>query len=575
MTMEAAWPAMSIAEAHAALTGPGAPFEIGEDIIRGVPQKVWRTGPAIAPDLLATAYKHGDHTFLICEEDRISFHAFHKAVAAFASELERAGIRRGDRVAVAMRNLPEWPVAFFGAIAAGAIVTPLNAWWIGAELEYALAHSGARIAVVDAERLERIVPRLGACPALERLYVAGGATTGSATSLDEVIGPPSAWASLPYAALPSIDMAPDDDLAILYTSGTSGNPKGALITHRNMLSNIMGAACAVARVVLRREGALPAPDPSAPQQGALLAVPLFHGTGCFAWLNPAIHTGRKLVLMRKWDTAQALQLIERERLTIVGGVPTIALQLVEHPDAATRDLTSVRTVSYGGASAPPDLIRRIRQVFPNAVPSHGWGMTETSGLGTTHSAEEFERRPESCGPAIPVSLLKVMSADGARTLPAGEVGELWFKGPQVVKGYWNDSKATEETFIDGWVRTGDLARVDADGLCYIVDRVRDMVIRGGENIYCVEVENALYEHPDVLDAALVGIPHPILGEEAVAVVLMTAGATASAQALREFVAGRLSAFKVPARILIRAQPLPRNANGKILKQALRDEILDA
>ncbi|MFA7602939.1 MAG: AMP-binding protein, partial [Novosphingobium sp.] len=318
---------------------------------------------------------------------------------------------------------------------------------------------------------------------------------------------------------------------------------------------------------------LTAPHPDAPQQGALLGVPLFHGTGCFAWLNPALHAGRKVVLMHRWDATEALALIERERLTIVGGVPTIALQLVKHPDRLRHDLTSVRTVSYGGAAAPPDLIRWIRETFSNAVASHGWGMTETAALACTHSAEDYANRPTSCGPAVPVGEMQIRSIEDGAVLPAGEIGELWFKGPQVVKGYWNDPQATAETFIDGWVRTGDIARLDAEGFCYIVDRARDMVIRGGENIYCVEVENALHKHPDVVDAALLGMPHPLLGEEPVAVVALAPGATLDAAGLTAFAAGRLATFKVPARIHIWDRPLPRNANGKIIKRELKEALI--
>jgi long-chain acyl-CoA synthetase len=298
-------------------------------------------------------------------------------------------------------------------------------------------------------------------------------------------------------------------------------------------------------------------------------VPFFHATGCFAVLNPTLATGGKLAMMRRWDPVRAFELIERERITLAGGVPTIAWQLIEHPARKNYDLSSLENVSYGGAPSAPELVRLIRETFPKSQPGNGWGMTETSATATTHSAEDYEHRPDSCGPAVPVTDLKIMTVDGAHELPVGEVGELWCKGPQVVKGYWRKPEATAQTFVDGWVKTGDLARLDEEGFCFIIDRAKDMLIRGGENIYCIEVENTLYDHQAVMDAALVGIPHKTLGEEPAAVVTLKPGAHATEAELRAFVAERLAAFKVPVRILFWTETLPRNANGKILKAELR------
>jgi acyl-CoA synthetase (AMP-forming)/AMP-acid ligase II len=271
--------------------------------------------------------------------------------------------------------------------------------------------------------------------------------------------------------------------------------------------------------------------------------------------------------MRRWDAGQALALIERERVNITGGVPTIAWQLLEHPDRDRYDLSSLEIVAYGGAPSAPELVKRIRNDL-GASPSNGWGMTETSATVTLHVAEDYLHRPDSCGPPLPVSDLKVMSEDGARELPTGEVGELWAAGPQIVKGYWNDPQATAATFIDGWVRTGDMARLDEEGFCFIVDRAKDVVIRGGENIYSTEVENALYTHPAVTDAAVIGIPHRTLGEELAAVVHLAPGAHATETELQDWVRARLASFKVPAYVQFRTETLPRNANGKIMKKEL-------
>jgi long-chain acyl-CoA synthetase len=265
-----------------------------------------------------------------------------------------------------------------------------------------------------------------------------------------------------------------------------------------------------------------------------------------------------------------MRLIEREKVSSTGGVPTIAWQLIEHPARSKYDLSSLVAVTYGGAPSAPELVRKIGETFPGSAPGNGWGMTETTATFTSHLGKDYENRPDSAGPAAPVGEMEIRDpADGVTVLPAGSVGELWVKGPQVVKGYWNKPQATAETFVDGWLRTGDLARVDEEGFLFIIDRAKDMLIRGGENIYCVEVENVLYDHPAVMDAAIVGIPHKTLGEEAGAVVTLKPGGVATEAELRAFVRARLAAFKVPVKIVFWPEMLPRNANGKIVKTELK------
>jgi long-chain acyl-CoA synthetase len=265
-----------------------------------------------------------------------------------------------------------------------------------------------------------------------------------------------------------------------------------------------------------------------------------------------------------------MRLIEREKVTSTGGVPTIAWQLIEHPARSKYDLSSLMAVTYGGAPSAPELVRKIAEVFPGSQPGNGWGMTETTATFTSHMGRDYENRPDSAGPAAPVGEMHVRDpADGKTILPAGSVGELWCKGPQVVKLYWNKPEATAETFQDGWLRTGDLARIDEEGFLFIIDRAKDMLIRGGENIYCVEVENVLYEHPDVMDAALVGIPHKTLGEEPGAIVHLKPGGTATEAELRQLVRERLANFKVPVKVVFWPETLPRNANGKIMKNELK------
>jgi len=576
-TIAPAWPAMSIAQAHGMLTAPGMPFEMEELNIRGVQTRVWKNAPPSLRDVLLLGRTHGEKVFLVYEDERVTYDAFFRAASAFAHELQAQGIKKGDRVAIIMRNLPEWPVVFHAIEALGGIATPLNAWWTGPELEYGLIDSGSKIAIMDAGSFKRITEHLPNCPELKRVYVSrepDEVSHPNVIKLESVLGAPPAYADLPDRELPDVEVTPEDDATIFYTSGTTGKPKGALGTNRNIVSNIMAAACVGARAFLRRGEMPPAPDPTAAQRATLLSVPFFHATGCFAILNPTIYGGAKIVMMYKWDPVRAFELIERERVTMAGGVPTIAWQLIEHPLRQNYDLSSLESVSYGGAPSAPELVRKIVETFPKSAPGNGWGMTETSATATTHGAEDYQNRPDSCGPAVPVTDLKVMTVEGDRELPIGDVGELWCKGPQVVKEYWNKPEATAQTFVDGWVKTGDLARLDAEGFCYMIDRAKDMLIRGGENIYCIEVENVLYDHPAVMDAALVGIPHKTLGEEPGAVVTLKPGAEATEAELRAFVAERLAAFKVPVKVVFWHETLPRNANGKIMKNELKKVFVE-
>jgi long-chain acyl-CoA synthetase len=567
---------MSIAEAHRILTAPGARFEMGEDVIRGVKTRVWKNAPPTLRDLFLMGRAHGQKEFVVYEGDRATYDGWARAALALAAELQAQGVQKGDRVALVMRNLPEWPVCFFAAVITGAIITPLNAWWTGPELEYGLIDSGSKIAILDAERYERLTEHLPNCPDLQRVYVARETSPGllddlanpKVQRLEDVIGAVNDWGELPEGVIPDTPLHPDDDASIFYTSGTTGKPKGALGTHRNMCTNIGTAGISAARSYLRRGEAPPTPDPNAPQRVTLLVVPLFHVTGCSATLCPTIALGAKLVLMRRWEAEAAMKLIQDEKVNGTGGVPTIAWQLIEHPARANYDLSSLESVTYGGAPSAPELVRKIVETFPKSVPGNGWGMSETSATFTSHLAEDYQNRPDSCGPAAPVGDLKVVDPEG-KTLGPNQVGELWAKGPQVVKGYWNKPEATAQTFSDGWVKTGDLARIDEEGFCFIIDRAKDMLIRGGENIYCIEVENVLYDHPAVMDAALVGVPHRTLGEEPGAVVTLKPGASATEAELRAFVAERLAAFKVPVKVVFWPETLPRNANGKIMKTELK------
>ena len=563
-TPPANWPARSRAECKAILTAPGMRFEMEEVDIRGVPTRVWKNAPPNLRAIALLGQSHGDRDFVIYQGERMTYDAWFRAVATLVHEFQSRGIGKGDRVALAMRNLPEWPVVFFAAVTIGAICVPLNAWWTGGELAYGLANSGTKLLVCDEERWERIAGLRDQCPELENVLVTRHeGELKDASRLEDILGTPDTYKDLPTRTLPEVDIAPEDDATIFYTSGTTGKPKGALGTHRNLCTNIMSSGFGAACAVLRRGEEIPAPQPKT----TLTVIPLFHVTACSAGLMGAIAAGNTLIFMYRWDPVEAFQIIEREKVNSTGGVPTIAWQLLEHPERKNYDLSSIEAIAYGGAPAAPELVRRIHQEF-GALPGSGWGMTETMATVTGHSSEDYLNRPDSCGPAVAVADLKIMSEDGTRELPTGEIGELWARGPMIVKGYWDNPEATAETFIDGWVRTGDLARLDEEGWCYIADRAKDMIIRGGENIYSSEVENVLYDHPAVTDAALVGIAHQQLGEEPAAVVHLAPGMHATESELQEWVAERLAKFKVPVKIAFSKETLPRNANGKILKKEL-------
>ena len=562
---------ISIEQAHRALTAPGSPLEIEERQIRGVKMRVWKNTPPSLRSLLELSRGHGDRPFLVYQDERLSFEEHYRATAALAGVLiERYGIEKGDRVAIAMRNLPEWSIAFWASAVVGAIVVPLNAWWTGPELEYGLSDSGARLVLVDGERMRRLTPHIGNLDLRAAIVARPTGTLPSfAESFGEVLGTPPA-----DATLPDVPLEPEDDATIFYTSGTSGQPKGALGTHRNICGNVLNLAFARARAALRSGEDPTQSGTEETQSGSLMSVPFFHATGCHSILVANLLAGNKLVLMYRWDPEHALELIERERLTQFGGVPAMVWQVLKSPNFEKHDLSTVRGIAYGGAPAAPELVARIKEAFPDVTPGNGYGLTETSSVATYNGAQDYERKPDSVGVPVGVCEVRIVDETG-NDLPPGEIGELWIKGPHVVKGYWNNPEEMAASFTDGWFHSGDLARIDEEGFVYIVDRLKDMLIRGGENVYCVEVEDVLYSHPAVMDAAVIGLPHPDLGEEVGAVVQISPGAVVSEDELKQHVASRLAVFKVPVRVDLRDEPLPRNATGKIMKRQLREELAGA
>lgn len=558
---------MDYPEAVAAVTGPGAPFETTTIEVDGQRVTAFKNAPTTLRDLVLSTAARGDTTFLVYEDERWSFARFSDEVAALGAALvERYGVTRGDRVAIAMRNFPEWVVSFAAATAVGAVSVSFNAWWTEEEVDYALGDCTPKVLIADIERVDRARASC-AEQGIAILGVRCPEATPGVDGWDEVVVP---GATLPGAALPDVEVTGDDDATILYTSGTTGHPKGAVSVNRAVVQALFGFACRSAVDRLRAGGTAPASGPPA----FILVVPLFHVTGCVPVMLSCLVGGLKLVMMRKWEPERALELIEREQVTNFVGVPTQSWDLLASPRFAEFDTSSLRGVGGGGAPAPPELVKRVAGGFPSASPGIGYGMTETNAYGPQNGGADYLAHPTSTGRATPILQVEVRDPEG-RPVPAGERGEIWFRGPNLIRGYWNNPEATAEVLVDGWLRSGDIGRIDEEGFVYVEDRAKDMVLRAGENVYCAEVEAILYEHPAVHEAAVFGVPHERLGEEVAAAVMLRAGATASVEDLQAHVAQHLAAFKVPTRMALWAEPLPRNASGKILKRELRDRLAGA
>ena len=534
------------------------PFAIETVDIRGVPTKVFVNAPPSLRAIWDGSAAHGENVYLVYEDERTTFTEAHKRVRALAAWLGDHGVAKGDRVALAMRNYPEWAIGFWAIQALGGVAVPLNAWWTGPELSYGLADSGARVLLGDDERLERIRPLLDETQVEHILEVRTPAWDDVVNGAD----PP----------LPTVDLGPEDDATIMYTSGTTGRPKGATHTHRNFGNFLMQG---MYRAFLAAADAPAPPADATPPlpMATLLTFPLFHVGGLQSFLLPYTAGGGKVVLMYKWDADLAVELVEREQVTAIAGVPTTVFQLLETAQAKGKSLSTLTGISSGATLVPPELVRRIDEQFASrAAPGNGYGLTETTGAAVANFGAAYVANPESVGkPISPVIELRIAGPDG-NEVPAGDVGEIWLKGPTVVRGYFGLEEATAQAFTDGWFHTGDLGRLDDEGNLYVVDRLKDVIIRGGENIYAAEVEAALYEHPDITEAAIIGIPHDRLGEEVGAVVRARDGVKITEEEVREHVAARLASFKVPARVWITEDELPRNASGKVLKRELRESL---
>ena len=549
------------------LMASGQMFETAEIESNGHRVRAWLHAPANLRQMWAGTAGHADKDYLVYQNERWTYAQAHDEVNRIANWLRENGVEQHDRVAIAMRNYPEWMLAYWAITSMGAVVVGVNAWWVSAELAYALEDSAPRAIICDEERLQRLEEIHGQFPDIKVAAVrCAHGVPEWATPWSEVL------ATKPL--MPEVDIDPDDDACIFYTSGTTGRPKGAQLTHRgcsnNVLSMLFVNASQVSLIAKLNDN--PGMDPAsgnAPPPAQLMATPLFHVTANNCAAQPVTLAGGKLVFMYKWDAEEALRIIEEEKIRAISSGPAMARELVLHPSFADYDTSSVLGFGGGGAAVQPDLVGKISAM--GRVANQGYGMTEASGIIAASMGNFLVERPTSCGPPLPVFDTRITDIDG-NALPPGEIGEVCIRGVQLIKGYLNRPEATAETIVDGWLHTGDIGYLDEDNFLYLVDRAKDMVLRGGENIYCSEVENVIFRHPAVQEAAVFSVKDERLGEEVGAAIYPQNGKTLDPDDIRKFAREHLAGFKIPRYIWVLSDPLPRNASGKFLKKALQSEL---
>ncbi len=560
------------------LTAPGAQFATKVIDVRGVPIKVFENSLPTMRTVWELARGYADRDYIVYEDERYTYGEADAIVRALAARLvDEYGVRPGDRVAIAMRNYPEWVLGYWAIVSIGAACVGMNAWWTSEEMEYGLSDSRPKVLIADAERVQRVLPVLDGLRAAAPLHLMtvryDGELPADADRWDDVIDPESA-----PAELPTVDIDPDDDACIFYTSGTTGFPKGAQLTHRGSVHNLLNLAfmAAASGLAATKAGTVAAPPTNAdgqPRQNVFMApTPLFHVTANNCLLHPATISGSRIVFTYKWDAGRALELIEREGVTNFSGVPTMSRELLMHPDWERRNTSTLAGMGGGGAPLQPDLVDKIDKSLAGGAPSTGYGLTETHGIVTANSGSLFVAKPSSCGRVVPTLEAKLVD-EFDNEVPPGATGELCVRGAIVIKGYLNRTDATADAIRDGWFHTGDVAHIDEDGFVFIVDRIKDMVLRGGENVYCSEVEAAIYELDGVAEVAVFGVPDDRLGEIVGAAVVLAPDATMTEDALRGLLVERLAKFKIPERVWFLNESLPRNANGKFVKRDLKESLL--
>jgi long-chain acyl-CoA synthetase len=550
--------------AVADLTAPGQVFALEAVEIRGYTYRNYINQPENLGAYFALMLNHSAKEFVVCEPQRFSYGEAYQQAAEFANVLQRDyGVVKGDRVAIAMRNNPQWLFAFIAAASLGAIVVPMNAWWTAEELEYGLEDCGARVVIVDPERAARLQ---GFASRLALSLIGVGDFAGMEHGVADFDTVRQVYVG---AAMPVVEVAPDEDATIMYTSGSTGHPKGAVATQRGILAAmfswlLLGNATNIASVEQGEQDSSRDYPPC-----ALMTVPLFHATGSHSLFMLSVIIGRKIVMMHKWNVEDAMRLIEAERVTNFNGVPTMSAELQAAAKTARYDLSSLKEIYSGGAARPPDQVKKITATFKRSSPGSGYGLTETNALGAVNSGAFYAAKPSSTGRTVPaVTDFKIIDEQG-NSLAAGERGEVCIKSTANVRGYWNKPEATARAFVGDWFHSGDVGYMDDEGFLYIVDRIKDIIIRGGENISCIEVEAAIYQHEAVVEVAVFGLPDERLGEIVGAALVLRDGANLGTPELQAFLGDHLAAFKIPKHIWVRSEQLPRIASGKIFKRQLK------
>ena len=561
------------AEVRAQLTGPGGMFEVVTEEVLGRPTQVYASRmPSLRSVAEVGLLRGDDQPFLVYGDRSYGFGTFVQTANGTAHALrDRFGVSKGDRVAVLSQNNPEWCLTFWATVQQGAVLVGLNGWWTTDEIEYGLQDSGAKVLVADRRRFERIAGSLDEAPDLEHVFLVDCSPADVGLADDPRVHEFSELVGSPTPSFVDEEIAEDDYAVIFYTSGTTGRPKGAISTHRSMIANLQNTMYGAVAGSMTGGGALP--DTNAGQNVALFTSPLFHVSGCHSTLVVGLLAGLKLVMPEgRFTPETALELIQEHAVTVWATVPTMVWRVCEHPDRHAYDTSSVRSVAFGGSPSADELQRMIHDTFPNvSSTSNAYGLTETSSVATVISGQDALDKPTSVGPPVPTVSLKIVGLTG-EDLGVGETGEVCITGPILMASYWNKPEATAEAIdADGWLHTGDVGHLDEEGFLFITDRKKDMIIRGGENIYSVEIEQRLVNHPEIADAAIYGVPHPELGEEVKATVQLEEGASLSEAEVKQWVADGLAAFKVPAYVDLTFDKLPRNASGKLLKNVLRGE----
>ena len=531
-------------------------FKVGSATIRGNDYRVFENAPPNLVGIFAYGSSHGDKEFLFYEGRSWTFNEVWSEARRFANALSGGlGVTQGDRIAIAMRNFPEWITSYMAVISLGAVVVPLNAWWKTEELRYALQDCESKIVIVDAKRLEMLAPVKNSLGLT--FILAGEDGQGADHTYDGLM------AMSHSDELPIVAIDPDDDFAIYYTSGSTGNPKGVILTHRGAITTLLSWAFIASAIKDARGGASLFGD----NPGILLAVPLFHVTGSHSIFMLSWMVGRRLAIMRKWDPKLAVDTINAQKLTNFVGVPSQSYELIEA--AGEMGLPSLIDIGSGGAKRPPEHVRKLKEKFAHANPSSGYGLSETNALGCVISLDDYQKRPDSTGRTVPPCCdIKIVGENGdAKT---GEVGEVWIRTAANFRGYLNMPEETARALTpDGWFKSGDLGCLDEEGFLYIVDRLKDLIIRGGENISCLEVEARAYQHLSVAQAAAFSVPDETLGERVGLVVFPQAGEPFDPKALRDFMARELAEFKCPERIWVSPGPLPKLGTEKYDKRTVR------